>query len=398
MLLPESIGKLSLITSIYAFLSPFILISTHGAIFVEYHKTDDRNTFASYFSTALLINFFAFLVFTLVILFGLDWFVKLIDCPKLWILAIPLFCFFDSVKLLALSILQISKRPLFYSIVSLLYTILNFFFSIFFVYKFEMDYQGRLSGIFLSGLLVAVFSFFLCYKMKFLTTKFQRYFFKDILAYGLPLLPHAIGFLILDLADRFFISHFAGKAELGIYSVTYLISSMLYLLSGVFFNAWTPHLYDELKKNTPESRLKIVQVFYVYAFVVFFIAIGFVFCLPLIYKIFINNKFYSGTQYAYLIILGYFFMSIYLIFSGIIFYEKKNYIFGYVALFNICFNLILNYFLIKQYYAFGAALATCISMFMFATAIAYYSNRLMPLPWRLGFVKLLNMAFIKRSF
>ena len=392
LLLPESIGKLSLLTSTYAFLAPFILINTSGAIYLEYHKkTYQSGNFPSYFSTAILINFISFLFFTVIIIFWLDWFVKQIDCPKEWILAIPLFCFFDAIKVTALSILQISKKPLYYSLVSLVYTILNFLFSLLFVYKFGMDYEGRLSGIFVSGLLISLFSFVLFYRMKLLEIRFSFAFLKDIFRYGFPLLPHAIGFLVLDLADRFFINHFAGKAELGIYSISYLISSMLYVLAGAFSNAWVPHLYDELKKDTPEAKLKIVKISYLYTIAIFVVAVSFVICLPFIYKIFINSNYYSGTRYAYLIISGYFFMSIYLIFAGIIFYEKKNYIFGYVALFNIFLNLGLNYILIKHYHAFGAALATCISMFMFMVAIAYYSNKIKALPWRLGLRELMGI-------
>jgi O-antigen/teichoic acid export membrane protein len=387
---PESIGKLSLITSTYAFLAPFILISTSGAIYVEYYRNEDRDAFAKYFSTALLINFISCIFFMLIILSGLDWFVEQIGCPKEWVLAIPLFCFFDAVKLTILNLLQIMKKPFYYSLVSLLYTTINFSVSIFLVYQLEMDYQGRLGGIFVSGLITLILSFFLFFKMKLIVFKFKTKFVKDILAYGIPLLPHALGFLVLDLADRFFINKFAGKEELGIYSISYLLSGVTYVLASSFSAACTPLLYDELKKNTPEADLRIVKISYLFILSLFIFCICYILALPLVYQLFINKSYYAGTQYSYLIVSGYFFMSIYLIFSGIIFFRRKNYIFGYIALGNIIINLALNYLLIRYLKAYGAALATCISMFIFMVVIAYFSNRIKPLPWKTGFLQLIQ--------
>ena len=394
-LLPESTGKLSLITSTYAFLAPFILISTSGAIFVEYHKANDSQKFSSYFSTGLLINFISFIFFTCIILLGLDWFVVQVNCPKEWVLAIPLFCLFDAIKVTALSVLQIGKKPIYYSALSLAYTIINFSVSLLLVYRFGFDYEGRLSGIFISGVLISFISIFLFVKMRLLSFKFSFAFLKDILAYGVPLLPHAIGFLVLDIADRFFINHFAGKTELGIYSISYLLSSVVYVLANAFSAAWVPFLYDELKKNTKDADLKIVKVSYLYAVALLIFCILFILFLPVGYHIFINKNYFPGLQYSYLIVSGYFFMSIYLIFAGIIFYEKKNYIFGYIALFNILINLVLNYFLIKYYHAYGAALATCISMFIFMVVITYYSNKIKRLPWKAGFFEMKKLLLQK---
>ena len=383
-LFPESLGKLSLVTSTYSFLLPFILLSTSGAIFVEYYKTEDKSKFSQYFSSALLINFIAFIFFILVCFFSLDWLSVKFNCPKHWILAIPMFCFFDSIKGTLLSMLQIMKKPFSYSMVSLLYTVVNFSLSLLFVYQYALDYEGRLSGMFISGLLVTFVSFILFIKQKLLTFRLSVPYLKDIIAYGVPILPHAIGILILDISDRFFINNFAGESQLGIYSLSYLFGSIVYVLANAFSTAWVPYLYNHLKLNNRESDLKIVKISYLYILALIIFCIFFVAFLPFVYHHFINIKYHEGLKYTYLIVFGYFFMSIYLIFAGIIFYEKKNYIFGYIAFFNILCNLILNYFLIKYYYAFGAALATCISMFFLMLIIMYFSNRLKPLPWRSG--------------
>lgn len=388
-LLPESVGVLSLITSTYSFLAPFILLSTSGAFFVEYFKKEYTGEFSNYFSNALILNFILFVFFLLVALCGLNTFANIVNCPKEWILAIPFLCYFDSVKASVLSVLQIKKNALLYSFFSLGYSVLNFSFSFLFVFKYGLDYQGRLSGIFIAGITIAFVSFFVFWKMNLLKFSISKNILKDIINYGFPILPHSIGLLILDVSDRYFINFFNGKYELGVYSISYLLGSVIYIIAGAFSTAWVPYLYDELKNDTHRSNIKIVKISYWYILGLVLFCVIYIICIPIIYKIFINENYYSGISYCYIIVIGYFFTCIYLIFAGILFYEKKNYIFGYVSGINIICNLVLNYFLIKKYGVFGAAIATSISMFLFMVLIAYFSHRLRPLPWALGFKEFL---------
>ena len=51
-------------------------------------------------------------------------------------------------------------------------------------------------------------------------------------------------------------------------------------------------------------------------------------------------------------------------------YKKRNKLIGFISLFGIIINILLNYFLIKQYHAMGAAYATlftyiCMAMLVF---------------------------------
>ncbi len=382
---PAGIGKLSLITSIYAFLTPLILLNTGGAIYVEHFRNDNKAHYKRYFSTALFINFLAFIFFSLIALLGMNYFAGIINCPPYWIMALPLFCFFDALKMSVLNVLQIQKKPLYFSLVSLSASILNFSLSLLFVYRFGLDYMGRLSGIFISSLVIAAIAFFLFFKFDLITKKISKVFAKDILNYGLPLLPHAFGYLVLDVSDRFFIRHFSGDAALGIYSISYLVSSVVFILASVFNTSWTPFLYDELKNNNRGGDLKIVKITWKFIFAMLLFCLVYLLFIPVLYRLFINEQYYPGIQYCLPIVTGYFFMTVYLAFANVIFYYKKNHIFGLVAIINISLNLVLNYFLVKWYGPFGAAIATCISMFLFMATIAFYSNRVRPLPWAEGF-------------
>ncbi len=382
---PQGIGKLSLITSTILFLTPLVSLNTSAAIYVEYFRETDKSIYKRYFSTALLLNFTVFCAFFLIVLLGIDFLKPLFDCPVQWVIAIPIFCLLDTIKVLVLNLLQIQKKPIVYGIVGLLYSILNFCISLLLVYNFQFDYEGRLWGMLIAGSAIFLFSFYLFYKNDLLTFQFKTAQLVDILKYGIPLLPHAFGYLVLDLADRFFIKYFAGEEALGIYSVAYLLGSAVYILASVFNTSYTPHVYEALKKNQPHNLLKIAISYVRFSAVMLVISIMYILFSKFIYLFLIDEKYYSGIKYLPFIVFGYYFMSLYLVFANILFYYKRNYIFGIVAIFNIILNIGLNYFLIKSFGAMGAAWATCISMFIFMIVIAGISNKVLKLPWLQAF-------------
>src|SRR3979411_1278973 len=89
-----------------------------------------------------------------------------------------------------------------------------------------------------------------------------------------------------------------------------------------------------------------------------------------------------GLAYFYWIVAGYFCMGLYLVFSAILFYEKKNVYFVISSVLNIILNILLNYILVRRLGAYGSAVATFISMFCFFILVAYLSNKTKPLPWK----------------
>lgn len=391
---PAGVGKLALISSVISFLTPLILLNTSAAIYVEYFKKENNTPYKSYFTTSLVINFILFLFFLIISILGISQFASFLECPPEWIIAIPFFCFFDTIKTVTLSLFQIQKKPGLYAIVSLLYSVLNFSLSLLLVYHYKMDYEGRLLGMLVSGILVFFVSIFIFFRTGLLTITINRSSIRDIIFYGAPLLPHSLGYIVLDLSDRFFIKHFNGASDLGIYSVAYLLSGVISILANIFNTSFNPYLYEALAKNTNESNLWLAKVYIRYIVLLLIISILYALCIPLLYALFIDKAYEGGIIYTYPIIAGYFFMSIYQVFANIIFFNKKNYIFGYMAVFNITGNVIMNYFFVMKYGPLGAAFATMISMGLFMIAIIYFSNKMLQLPWKKGMAE--NIGDLKR--
>lgn len=67
---------------------------------------------------------------------------------------------------------------------------------------------------------------------------FDRARLRQLLAYGLPLIPYAFMMSLLALGDRYFIRAFGGLEALGIYAVGYKLAAVLGIFTRAFQVAW----------------------------------------------------------------------------------------------------------------------------------------------------------------
>ncbi|MEN2400318.1 oligosaccharide flippase family protein [Flavobacterium sp. MC2016-06] len=377
----KDFGILSLVTSIFSFSLPLVTLGIQGAISVAYFNGDKRN-YPSYFTSSIVTPFIITIFLTLVILIFKTPIENYLEIPILWVLTIPIFCFLSFFNSLLLIDYQIKNEPTKYITYSLSNSCLNILISLLLVILFKLGYQGRLTGQYFSIIIFSIVGFYILYKKReLLVKKINWVNVKDSLSYGLPLVPHILGAMVINMSDRMFIDYFCGKEELGIYNIGYVIGSAISILCAAFANAIIPFSYELFAIGTFEAKAKVVKVYWLFVLVMIVAGLSVWGLTPLIFKYFIDAKFLGGIKYVPWIVLGYFFQGMYLLFANIIFYLKKTKILFYLSFVNIIINFSLNYFLIPVLGPMGAAYATCVSFFLFFIMIAFSCNRIYPLPW-----------------
>jgi O-antigen/teichoic acid export membrane protein len=262
-------------------------------------------------------------------------------------------------------------------------------FSLLLIVLFHLNFKGRLFGQYFSTFLFSLFTFYIFYfKENILTSKISFTKIKESLYFGLPLVPHVIGGVVINMSDRFFINSMCGKEELGIYNIGYLIGSAISIITISFSNAILPYIYSLLKIQDLKSNSKIIKIYVIYIFLLSALVFIIWLTTPFVFKYFIDSKFSSGSKYVLLVTIGYFFQGVYFLFINIVLYFNKTKILSYFSIFNILTNITLNYFLIKSFGAMGGAYATAISFFIFLIFIIIYSNKIYKLPWLFFFKRL----------
>ncbi|MDG2002631.1 MAG: oligosaccharide flippase family protein, partial [Novosphingobium sp.] len=76
---------------------------------------------------------------------------------------------------------------------------------------------------------------------------------KYALAFGIPLMPHALSNLLLSLSDRVIISHFSGFSDTGLYSLAYDVGAITGAAVIALNQAWLPQFLDLRKAGKTEQ-------------------------------------------------------------------------------------------------------------------------------------------------
>jgi len=378
---PKDYGTLSLLQSIYSLILPVISLGSMGAISVAYFNKGESN-YSSYFSSCLIPPIAVTIVLTILSSCGYSFLGSYFQISPIWIIIIPSFCFLTVFNSLLLTDYQIKNQPLNYVKYSLSNSTLSVLLSLLFVISIHLSFKGRLYGQYISVFVFFIIALFILLKKGIISINaINKDDIIDSIKFGLPLIPHTLGCMVINMSDRLFIDKLLGKDILGLYNTGYIIGGSISILCGAFANAIIPFSYSLFELNTLDAKKKVVKVYWIFILLLIGVVLLVWLFTPFVFRFLINEKFSDGQKYVIWITLGYFFQGLYLLFANIIFYLKKTKILFYWSFVNVILNIALNFVLIREFGAIGAAYTLCLSYFIFFFAIATITSKLYPLPW-----------------
>ena len=106
--------------------------------------------------------------------------------------------------------------------------------------------------------------------------KIQPDFLKDSLKFGVPVMFHSLSMSLISFFDRFIISNYLGLDFLGKYSVAFQLGIILSFIAQAFNKAFVPWLYEKLRDESRNSKLKVVQGTYLIFLIIILSTIFFI--------------------------------------------------------------------------------------------------------------------------
>ena len=202
---------------------------------------------------------------------------------------------------------------------------------------------------------------------------FDKKKIKNMLRFGLPLIPSQLGAFIVHLSDRFFIKGYCSIADAGLYSLGYRFGTIPSDFVSVPFNqVWQPRRLELYKQ--PDSEELFGKIFTYYLALITFVGLGIAVLTKDLIMIIADKKFWSAYQIVPIIVLANIVFTLHYHFNiGIIIQKKTKYL-AYINLSNGMLVLGLNFLLIPTYGVFGAAYATLIA-FIYKVSLTYYLSR-----------------------
>lgn len=380
-LTPTDYGIVSMFGVLIGLFAPFLGLNVHGAVNRKYF--DQEKNYALYISTAFYILIASSSFILMVVIIFSDIISKITSFPEKYLLLVVIAGLGSSIIQITLTLWQVRERALNYGLFQIIQTALNVTITLILVVGMDFGWLGKVSGQVIAIVVFAAIGMFVIIKREGLIFKWDKEYAKDIIKFGVPLIPHVLGAFLITMTDRIFITNMVGISETGIYTVGFQIGMVIGVLQDSFNRAWMPYLYKNLKLNSNLVKYKIVKITYVYFVIILLIALLLSVMAPLIVNIFIGDAFNGSIIYIMWISVGFAFNGMYKMVGGVIFYEKKTHLLSIVTFTTALLNIVFNYIFIKMNGAVGAAQATSLAFFVSFILTWILASRVHFMPWNI---------------
>ena len=199
---------------------------------------------------------------------------------------------------------------------------------------------------------------------------------KRYLAFSIPLIPFGILLWVVNVSDRYLITHFLDLSQTGIYSASYMLGALIALFYSPISFVLFPTISRLWEQNEP-VRVKNYMEYSTKLFLTFAIpgAIGLWLLSQPLLSTFTTPEYAVGGALVLLVALGAILLGIYSINVHIILLAHQNKwlppMIGLTAAVNIGLNIVL----IPEIGIIGAAISTIISFFVLAVIVAVWARR-----------------------
>lgn len=380
---PESYGTVAMFSVVVAFFSVGVGLNVNGAIMVRYFDRDNFHIPQYVTTCVLLLIGTTFLLSIGAVLFE-SILAQVTTLPlNLILLAICVAGLQFLVQIL-LTLWQSSKQPIKYGLIRLGQACIDGVISVFLVVIVALSWEGRIRGMILASLVAGFLAVYLLFKEGWLAKSGNLIYAKDALRYGVPLIPHAIGGLLLGMVDRIMVTNYLDISSTGLYVVAAQIGMILGIAADAFNRAFAPWLMESLQHKDAGRDIKIVRFTYIYIIVILSVALFGGIVAPHMLGVLVGPQYQEAAPVARYILIGNAFIGMYYMVTNYIFFARRTELLSILTISVGTISVGLSWYLINLNGLVGAAQAFMtgqILMFLGAWCLAQYCHRM---PWASG--------------
>jgi O-antigen/teichoic acid export membrane protein len=166
--------------------------------------------------------------------------------------------FLSTFSRIPLVLLQIEERPREYVTLTVGTALVTTTITIYLVVVLGLGAAGYLAGGVIGS--VAAAPAFVATTLRRSDLRWRGDVVRSALAYGTPLVPHALAAWTLELSDRAILQRFVSLAALGVYSLAYQFGVLMNVVGTAVNNAWTPFVFRRLNEGRTDAASSLSQI------------------------------------------------------------------------------------------------------------------------------------------
>ena len=362
----EDVGRISMLQVFMSFSVLFFCLGLDQAYVREYHESKNKPALLkTVFFPSLALSILSFL---LLAIYDLKIVSKwLYEIPSTYLSLITILCFVIALASRFLSlVLRMQERSFAFSMSQLLPKIIFLLIVVNTVWLgFARDTYSLVTAN-TASMILAFLVFTWNTKSEWLIAIKEQININELksaFSFGWPLIFGGLASWGLNVMDRLFLRYFSTYTELGVYSITMSVAVVVTIFAGIFNTIWSPMVYKWMSEDNFDYEKIDTVLEYVVAAIYFSIVLTSLFSWVIPY--FLPPQ-YSNIQYLLAIcLLGpllYTLSEVTGIGIAVVRRTKFSMLCAIVAM--LC-SSILNYFLVPQFGAAGAAISTAVAFFIF---------------------------------
>lgn len=356
-------GLLNLFSNGILFLMPFVSLGILQSVNTEYFKKDKKE-FSHFFSTTLVMPMVLTLVAIGVFFMFRQQLQQRYTFPAIFVVMIPLITLFNFLNEHLINMVRNSGDPVKYLFINIGRLLAEITLAVFFVGAMELGWMGRVTGIFISYLMVALYAVFYFKEQGFLINSFKKKYLYDELLFSIPVIVMQAGVFFMGSSAGYFIEYFThDMAQVGVFSIAATFGSVIIVLCTAMVQYSYPKVYSLLG----EKKINYAAIRWHFLFYAGVMLLGtgiVVIATPLAYTLLLKQSYHPGLSYYFYICIGYFFWSIsYFLYSFMLYRKEKKKLLMASSL-SVLITVLSHSLLVKQWGAYGAAVSMCAVYFI----------------------------------
>ncbi len=382
-LTPADFGLMAIFASVVSIVTPFVGLNAPFSIRRRYFEAnEEKDDFPAYVANCLGILLLGTFLTSLVALALGPSVQALTGLPRAWTLAAVPLGAAQVLLTILLTIWQVRHQAGRYAGLQVSRAAGNTGLTLWFVVGLGLGWEGALTATLTTTGLFAVAAGVPGLR-RWVNFRYDAALARHAARYGSGLIPHTLGMLAIMSTDRFFVSHYAGNSETGLYWLGYQFGFAVAIVADSFNRAFSPWLFESLSKNDPALDRRAVRMTYGY-----FVSIGLFAALviavaPFIVTSVLPREYAGAGDFVWWITVGFALNGMYRVVAGYVFYVGRTSVLSAITGFSAVANFGLNYWLVPRFGAIGAAQATA-AVFLLSFVLTWLAAaRLHRMPWTL---------------
>lgn len=383
-LLPEELGvaaNFDVLLSIVTLLSGQAIVN--GLSYFYYER--NRELMARLVSSLILIIILTNLLFSIIIYFACG----LIDNYLHIGLGLQLLsiasCFVMMLYNINMILYRLEDKPYSFAKLQLLHAVIQIGLVIILVIHLKMGALGKIYSAVGGYFVLSVVHLYLLHKRSFITLKISKDAIKELLKFGIPLLPHSLSFWLKSGMDKVLLTTYCGLAVNGLYSMAMSFGAIYSMVNNSFMMAYVPYLQKRISniniENNESEELTIVKMSYKIGLLFVLVFLLIVPACWVLMTYLLSDKYAESFQFVPWMMLS---LTIYAFYNLVIQFPytvKKTLWLGVITFSGSLIQLFLTYILVRYLGADGIKISMVLGALIIMLGVWWYSNKVYPLPW-----------------